>query len=417
MGHNDGLSRRDFLVGSAATTAAVMLPSGVFAQGSDKLKVGLVGCGGRGTGAAIDSATADKGVVIHAMADVFQDRIDGCSQTLSGQLKERFNVGDRKFVGFDAFEKVMKTDCDLVILATPPAFRASHLKAAISANKHVFMEKPVAVDAPGVRSVIESSDLATQKKLAIVTGTQRRHDLAYMEAMKRIHDGQMGDVVACYAYWNQGGLWMNVRQPAWTDMEWQLRNWLYFTWISGDHIVEQHIHNLDVCNWAMNGHPVKAVSLGGRQVRTDAAYGHIFDHFATEYEYANGVKLLSMCRQIDGTASRVSEHLVGTKGSSNANTVIKGEKPWRWEGDRPNPYMLEHRDLIASIRAGKPLNEGRQVAESTMTAILGRVAAYTGQEVSWDQAIASNVKLAPAKLEFGSVSVPPVAMPGTTKVE
>lgn len=411
------LSRRDVLAASAVGTAALLLPSGAFATGADPIRVGVIGCGGRGTGAAIDCLNADPAVRIVALADVFNDRVVGCEKTLKENGKDRVDIGDRKFVGLDAFQKLVKTDVDIVILATPPGFRPGHLAAAIDAGKHVFMEKPIAVDAPGVRSVFESSDKAKSKGLAIVAGTQRRHDVAYVEAMRRIHDGQMGDIVGCYAYWNQGGLWMHPRQSAWTDLEWQLKNWLYFTWLSGDHIVEQHIHNMDVCNWAMKAHPVKAVSLGGRQVRTDSAYGHIFDHFATEYEYANGAKMLSMCRQIDGTASRVSEHLVGTKGTSNANTSIKGEKAWRWEGERPNPYMLEHRNLIRSIREGKPINEGRRVAESTMTAILGRMAAYTGQEISWNDALNSQESLVPTNLAMNmAIAVSPVAVPGTTKL-
>lgn len=411
-----GLTRRDFLKTTTAASAAAMFPSGVFAQGSDTIKVALVGCGGRGTGAVIDAVNADKGVELVAMADVFRDHLESSVKTLRENIKGAFKVSnDRMFVGFDAYKKAIASDCQVVILTTPPGFRPAHLAAAVDAGKHVFMEKPVAVDATGIRSVLESSAKAADKGLGIVAGTQRRHDLAYNECMKRIHDGQMGDITALYAYWNQGGLWMHPRQPAWSDMEWQLRNWLYFTWLSGDHIVEQHIHNMDVCNWAMQSHPVKAISLGGRQVRTDAAYGHIFDHFATEYEYANGVKMVSMCRQIDGTASRVAEHIVGTKGSSNANTTIKGENAWRWDGDRPNPYMLEHRNLIASIRAGKVLNEGKQVAESTMTAILGRMAAYSGQEVTWEQAMASTMDLMPSKLEMGALEVPPIAVPGKTK--
>jgi len=279
------LSRRDFIRASATTTAAVAIPSGVFAFSSASIKVGLIGCGGRGTGAVIDAANASKDVEIWAMADVFSDHMQNSQNTLKDQLKERYKVTpDRTFLGFDAYKHLLASGVDVVILTTPPTFRPSHLKAAIEAGKHVFMEKPVAVDAPGVRSIFESSDLAKKKNLAIVAGTQRRHDVAYREAMKRIQDGEMGDVVACYAYWNQGGLWMHPRKPEWSDLEWQLRNWLYFTWISGDHIAEQHIHNMDVCNWAVGKHPVKAISLGGRQVRTNPAYGHIFDHFATEYE-------------------------------------------------------------------------------------------------------------------------------------
>jgi predicted dehydrogenase len=413
----NSLSRRTFLAGSAATTAVFLTPN-VFAQGKDSLKVGLIGCGGRGTGAAEDDLTSSDGVTLWAMGDVFQDRVDGAHGYLSGKFKDRVNVpADRRFTGFDAYKKVIASGVDMVILATPPGFRPGHLRAAVEAGKHVFMEKPVAVDAPGVRSVIESGEIAKAKGLGIVAGTQRRHDLGYTEVIKRIHDGAIGDIVAGYAYWNQGGLWMNPREEKWTDMEWQLRNWLYFSWLSGDHICEQHIHNLDVINWAMGKHPVKAVSLAGRQVRTDAAYGHIFDHFATEYEYEGGVKMLSMCRQIDGTASRVSEWLVGTKGSSNAGNAINNSNGFMFEGERPNPYMLEHKDLIASIRAGKPLNEAKQVAESTLTAIMGRMAGYTGQEVTWAQAMKSEEVLAPPTIAFGKVDVAPIAVPGKTRLK
>ncbi|MBS1715464.1 MAG: Gfo/Idh/MocA family oxidoreductase [Armatimonadetes bacterium] len=412
------ITRRDFMKKTAATTAVLAAP-GAFAvtQDSPSLKVGLIGCGGRGTGAAMDSFHAAQGVVLWAMGDVFEDHLKGSADNLKKELKDSFKVtADRSFVGFDAYQKVIASGVDVVILTTPPAFRPVHLAAAVDAGKHVFMEKPVAVDPSGIRSVIESAKKADTKGLNIVAGTQRRHDVAYRECMQKIHDGALGEVVAAYAYWNQGGLWMNPRQEKWSDMEWQLRNWLYFTWLSGDHICEQHIHNMDVINWAMKGHPVKANCLAGRQVRTDPAYGHIFDHFATEYEYANGMKMVSMCRQIDGTASRVAEHIVGTKGSSNANTSIKGENSWRFEGDRPNPYVVEHTHLIEAIRSGKRINEGVQVAESTMTAILGRIAGYTGQEVTWDDAMKLDMNLMPEKLEFGHLGVPPVAMPGQTKL-
>jgi myo-inositol 2-dehydrogenase/D-chiro-inositol 1-dehydrogenase len=411
------LSRREFIVGSSVATASLLIPRFAHASGSDTIKVGLIGCGGRGTGAAANCVESSPGVVIYAMGDLFPDRLAGSRDTLKGALKEAYQVpDDRAFTGWDAYKKVLAQPVDMVILATPPGFRPIHLAAAIEAGKHIFMEKPVATDAPGIRSIIESSDKAAAKGLAIVCGTQRRHDLAYNEAMKRIHDGAIGDVASMNVYWNQGGLWMNTRQPNWSDMEWQLRNWLYFTWLSGDMITEQHIHNIDIGNWAMNTHPVKAVSLAGRQVRTDPAYGHIFDHFATEFEYANGVKMVSMCRQIDGTDGNVSEWIVGTKGRSDGNNWISGPGEWKWAGERPNPYMLEHRDLIASIRAGKPLNEGRRIAETTMTAIMGRMAGYTGKVVTWDQAINSQEKLVPDTFAFGPMPVPPVATPGVTKL-
>lgn len=415
MGNKSDLTRREFLVTSAAATASLAIPMNVFAESSAELKVGLIGCGGRGTGAAGDSANADPSVVLWAMGDLFQDRLDGSRANLENGLKERFKAKDRQFVGWDAYKKVVDSGVDLVILATPPGFRPKHLAYAIEKNKHVFMEKPIGTDAPSVRSVIESAKLAEKKKLNIVAGTQRRHDVAYREAMKRIHDGAIGEVTSMNCYWNQGGLWMVARKPEWSDVEWQLRNWLYFTWISGDHIVEQHIHNLDVCNWAMDAHPVKAISLGGRQVRTSPNYGHIFDHFATEFEYENGVKMVSMCRQQDGTASRVSEYIVGTKGTSDGNNFIKGSNPWMFDGDRPNPYVEEHKHLIEAIKTGKTINEGVRVAESTLTAIMGRMAAYTGQEISWDQAMNSQEKLFPDEVAFGDKPVPSVAMPGVTK--
>ncbi len=411
------VTRREF--GAAAAAAGIGLmaaPRMVHAQSRDTLRVGLIGCGGRGTGAAVDCFNSSKGIEIWAMGDLFEDRLKSSSDYIKGQTKDAFKVTeDRKFVGWDAYKKVIASDVDIIILATPPGFRPGHLAAAIDAGKHVFMEKPVAVDGPGVRSVMESADKAAAKSLSIVAGTQRRHGRDYRATIERIHNGAIGDVVACYAYWNQGGLWMNTRQPAWSDMEWQLKNWLYFTWLSGDHICEQHIHNMDVCNWVMQKHPVKAISLAGREVRTDPAYGHVFDHFATEYEYDNGVKMISMCRQIDGTASRVSEWVVGTKGTSNCSNSIKGEKPFRFEGDNPSHYVEEHAHLVAGIRSGKIINEGRQVAESTLTAIMGREAGYTGSEITWEQALASTNSLMPSNLEFGNLAVAPIAVPGQTK--
>lgn len=411
------MSRRDFLAKSALAGAALSVPAGVFAQGRDQIKVGLIGCGGRGSGAAGDAAAADPGVVIWSMGDVFADRLNGTRNALKNDLKERCQVtDDRCFVGFDAYKQVIASGVDVVILATPPGFRPDHFEAAVEAGKHVFFEKPIATDAIGVRKVIRASELASLRRLSVVAGTQRRHDVAYQQAMQRIHDGAIGDITACYAYWNQGGLWMYPRKAEWSDMEWQLRNWLYFTWLSGDHICEQHIHNLDVCNWAMKAHPVKAVGMGGRQARTNPAYGHVYDHFAIEYEYANGVKMISMCRQIDGSANRVAEAIVGSKGTSNANTWIRGQNAWRFDGDRPNPYVEEHRRLFKSIRAREGFNEGKQVAEATLTAIMGRMAAYTGQEVSWEAAMNSKEMLVPSSLSMGPLPTPPIAIPGQTKL-
>lgn len=416
-----GISRRDFLKGSAASamllTTGLGLSQGVFAAGSDEIRVGLVGCGGRGTGAAHDCLGSSQGVKIVALGDLFQDRLDGCFANLTGDkgLVGKVDITkDRCFTGFDAYQKVIASGVDMVILATPPGFRPMQFKAAIEAGKHVFMEKPVAVDATGVRTVMEAGKLAAQKKLGVVAGTQRRHQLPYVETIKRIHDGAVGEIVSAQCYWNQGGLWNHARQPEWTDMEWQIRNWLYFTWLSGDHICEQHVHNIDVINWALDAHPVKALGMGGRQVRTDPAYGHVFDHFTVEFEYGNGARLMSMCRQIDGCAGGVSERVVGTKGSSNCYDTIRNAEGWKYAGPNPGPYQQEHADLIASIRAGQPLNEAQRIAESVLTAIMGRMSAYTGQAVTWEQALNSKEDLMPAKLELGPLPVAPVAIPGKT---
>lgn len=416
----DGITRRDFVKRSSVAAAGVsagLMASGnyAYAGGTDTIRIGLVGCGGRGTGAANDCVQSSEGVELIAMADLFQDRMEESKEQLKERLGDSFKVNqERTFLGFDAYKKVLETDIDLVLLATPPAFRPIHLQAAIEAGKHIFMEKPVAVDPTGIRSVMEASKQAEKEGLAIVAGTQRRHDPAYREAMKRIHDGAIGEVKSGQVYWNQGGLWNYDREPGMSDMEWQLRNWLYFTWISGDHIVEQHVHNIDVANWALQDHPVKALGVGGRQVRTDPSYGHIFDHFAIEFEYPNGARIFSMCRQQEGTPSRVGEHLVGTKGTSDGHSKIEGETDWTYEGEDVNPYVQEHADLIASIRDGEPLNEGQRVAESVLTAIMGREAAYTGQEVTWEDVLNAELSLVPDSFEFGSMPFPEVAAPGST---
>ena len=420
---NDGMSRREFLAKSAAAAVLVgagpmLIGQGAHAAGSDVIRVGLIGCGGRGTGAANDClAGGGDGVKIVALGDLFKDRLDGCFNNLTGngKIKSQVDISkDRCFVGFDAYQKVINCGVDYVILATPPGFRPTHFKAAIEAGKHVFMEKPVAVDGPGVRMVIAAGELAKQKKLGVVAGTQRRHQANYVETMKRIHDGAIGELVSAQCYWNQGGLWNHGRKPEWSDMEWQVRNWLYFTWLSGDHICEQHVHNIDVINWAMQAHPIKCVGMGGRQVRIDPAYGHIFDHFAIDFEYPSGARLMSMCRQIDGCAGNVSERVEGTKGTSNCANFIGGASEWKFEGDVPPATHQEHKDLIDSIRAGKPLNEAQRIAESCLTAIMGRMSTYTGQEITWDQALNSKEDLMPAKLEFGPLPVAEVAVPGRT---
>jgi myo-inositol 2-dehydrogenase / D-chiro-inositol 1-dehydrogenase len=438
-------SRREFIKTSTVAAMGVTVAGhfknipGAYAAGSDEIRIGLVGCGGRGTGAVTDAIKAAPGVKIVAMGDAFKDRIEQCRKELTAnvtrmiekssdgtksaatKLSDRINVpDDHCYVGLDAYQKVIENrEVNYIILATPPGFRPIHLEAAVASGKNIFTEKPVAVDGPGIRSVLASYEKAKSKGLAIAAGTQRRHQTGYLEVMKRIHEGQIGDIVAARCYWNQGGLWKKDRQPGWSDLEWQLRNWLYFTWLSGDHIVEQHVHNIDVVNWAMKAHPISALGMGGRQSRTDPAYGHIFDHFAIDYEYENGAHLMSMSRQQDGTDKNVSEALTGTKGScitqASQRYAIKGDKPWEFPRKEDNdPYQQEHVDLIASIRAGKPINELKNVAESTLAAIMGRMSAYTGKVVTWDQALNSTETLMPAKLDWGQMPMPPVPVPGLT---
>jgi predicted dehydrogenase len=421
---DSSVTRRDFVRTAAAASIAATFPAGfgVFAAASDTIKVGVIGCGGRGTGAAIDCLKADPGVEVVALGDLVPDRLQTALERLTKEFPGRVKVpADRRFTGFSNYAGVCGCpDVNLIVTAAPPGFRPIHVKAAVEAGKHVFMEKPVAVDPAGIRSIIATSDLAKQKGLALVAGTQRRHQRRYLEMMKRIQDGQIGDIVAAQCYWNQGDLWVKERLPNMTEIEWQCRNWLYFTWLSGDHIVEQHVHNIDVVNWAMGVMPKNVMGMGGRQVRVAPQFGNIFDHFCVEFEFPNGVRVMSMCRQTKGCNDRVEERIVGTKGvawSTSSATRITGATPWTFEADETNPYVQEHIDLIASIRKGAPLNEGRQVAESTMCAIIGRMSAYTGRAISWDWAMnASKLDLSPAKYEFGPNPVDPVAIPGTTEL-
>ncbi len=379
------------------------------AGGSDRIRVGVVGCGGRGSGAAHDCVNSSPGVRIVALADAFEDRLNG--------LKNDFKVrNNRCFVGIDAYKELMSLDnVDMVILATPPGFRPVQFAEAIRRGKNVFMEKPVAVCPAGIKMVIEASEKAAEKGLAIVAGTQRRHEPQYVETMKRIHDGAIGEIVSAQCYWNQGGLWVNKRRPNQGDVEWQIRNWLYFAWLSGDHIVEQHVHNIDVINWAFNALPEQVHGLGGRQYRTGPEYGDIFDHFGIEFFYPGDVRTISTCRQIEGTTNRISERVVGTKGVSDCCGTIKGENPWRYEGPNPNPYVAEQADLIKSIRDGKPLNEGRRVAESTLCAIMGRESAYSRRQFnrSWFMSKCTLNLLPPDGLKLSdSKPVAPFPVPG-----
>jgi myo-inositol 2-dehydrogenase / D-chiro-inositol 1-dehydrogenase len=377
-------------------------------------------------GAVRNVVAADPAVQLVALGDAFQDRVDVAMSAFSDGVSgnrphpplpaDQFAVTrERCFVGLDAYQHVIKAGIDLVLLAAPPQFRPRHLKAAFDQGLHVFAEKPVAVDAVGVREVMTLAAVAAQKNLAFAAGTQRRYAASYRETMARVADGAIGELTGGQCYWLQEGLWHRGRQPEWSEMEYQMRNWLYFTWLSGDHIVEQHVHNIDVMNWAFGGPPVKALGVGGRQSRIDPKYGDVWDNFAVEFEYANGVRVQSFCRQIPGTTRRVAERLVGTKGSASPAGVINGPNSWRFEGEMADAYEQTHLDLIRSIRAGRPINEGRRIAESTLTAILGRMSAYSGREVSYQWLLgASKLDLTPSPHDWTATPEVKVAIPGQT---
>jgi len=418
-------TRRDFIKASTATalTAGLAGLGNVHAAGDEVIKVGLIGCGGRGTGAAHDCAISAPNVKIVAMGDAFEDRLKGSRATLKDKIGDKLDVTDERcFVGLDAFDRVLGSGVDLVILATPPGFRPVHIQAAVAAGKHIFCEKPVAVDGPGVRKCLAAAEEAKKKNLAIVAGTQRRHQNGYLETMKRIHDGALGEITSGRCYWNQGPIWVKERKPGMTDLEYQMRNWYYFVWLCGDHICEQHVHNLDVINWATQALPTKAVGVGGRAYRTAPEYGHIFDHFCIDFEYPNGVHVMSMCRQFnEKTKGNQSEAVTGTKGFCQINAYTmkgpKGEAIWQYKGEHNKPYVQEHTDLIESIRKGKPLNELKTVADSTLVAVMGRLAAYTGEEVTWDKALNSQQDTMPSKLSWDmKLETPPVAIPGRDRV-
>ncbi len=421
---SENQDRRTFLAGSAALAAvATLSPGGVFAAGNDTIKVGLVGCGGRGSGAIRDNLSADNRVKLVALGDVFKDRATRCLNGLKkdNHFKDKIDENVAIFDGLDAYHKVIEA-CDLVILATPPGFRPIHLEAAVKANKHIFTEKPVAVDGPGIRKVLSLVDESKKKNIAIVAGTQRRHQKGYIDTIKKIHDGGIGDIITGRCYWNGGGIWFNNREPNVSDAVYQIKNWYHFLWVCGDHIVEQHVHNLDVINWALQAVPIRAYGMGGRQGGgrhrpngDPKVVGHIFDHFAVEYEYPNGVRVFSYCRHTPGTWDSVSEALHGSKGFSQVNQYTINNKPVA-EDTNISPYRQEHIDLYQSIRASAPLNELKTVAESTMTAILGRMATYTGKPITWKQALESKEDTFPKELTLNSSLPEPVLpVPGKTK--
>lgn len=424
-------SRREFLQTSTAATAAaaVAFPSLLrAAPNSDKLRIGFIGCGGRGTGAASQALKADSNVELWAMGDAFPEPLDRSLSALKASVKDdkKFNVtAERKFVGLDAYEKVIKSGVDLVILTSPPGYRPAHLRAAIEAGKHVFTEKPMATDAPGVRSVIESVKLAKQKQLAVVAGFCWRYDYAKRAVFGKMLDGSIGDIRAVYGTYLTGPVKpmpkADTRPAGMSDLEWMTRNWYNFTWLSGDGLVEQAIHTVDWMMWAMQDKPpVKCTATGGRQIPANG--GNIFDHISVAYEWEKGVRGFIQQRQITGCYGENSFYALGTKGNAYIHrgaytTDLAGERTWKYEGPTPDMYQVEHDELFASIRAGKPINNGDRMVTSTMAGIMGRMAGYTGQEVTWEMALNSKEEIAPQTLRDwnGKVEVPPLAQPGRTK--
>ncbi len=433
-------TRRDFLrttssaIVGVSALGALSFSNTAFAAENNTLKLALIGCGGRGTSAVSQALSTDGPVKLVAMADAFDDRVTKNLSELKKQHGEKVDVPkENQFFGFDGYKQAIAL-ADVVILATPPGFRPSHFAEAVRQGKHVFMEKPVATDAPGVRAVLAAAEEAKKKNLKVCVGLQRRYQRGYIETVKRLHDGAIGDIVAARAYWNGSTPWTHRRADLektagrkLTEMEYQMRNWYYFNWICGDHILEQHIHNLDVINWVKGGYPVRAQGQGGCEVRKGVDNGEIFDHHFVEFEYADGMRLSSQCRHIKGCWNNVSEHVVGTKGTANlGNHSIraKGEAEWAFRANAKDPYQVEHDVLFDAIRNNKPLNDAEIGAKSTMTAIMGRMATYSGQQIEWDEALASKINLMPEKLAWDALpkSLPDanglykLPVPGKTEV-
>jgi predicted dehydrogenase len=418
------LSRRTFFGYSSAAATSLVLAQAVRsrAQEGSTLRVGLVGCGGRGTGAAENALKADNNVKLVAMADAFEDRLNSSLEVLKKRdVADKLDVSEEnRFVGFDAYKEVIKR-ADVVLLTTPPHFRPMHIKAAVEAGKHIFAEKPCAVDAQGVRSVLADCERARQKGIAVVSGLCLRYHAPYRELMKRVHAGDIGKIVTMQANDFRGPIWVKPRQPGQSEMEYQMRNWYYFTWLSGDFNVEQHVHMLDLCSWAMKDeYPVSALGTGGRQVRTGPEYGNIYDHHSVIYDYKDGARLFANCRQQAGCAGDISATIVGTKGLayfSSRGSYLLTDRRERFAGESENMYQVEHDELFAGVRKNDLLNNGDYMAKSTLLAILGRMATYTGQKVTWEQAMNSAEDLTPSSYEWNATPPPSeIAIPGMTKL-
>jgi predicted dehydrogenase len=434
------LSRRSFVKNTALATGGLMtLPlisdAGYFNSVDDTIKVALIGCGGRGTGAAMQALLTKQNVKLVAMADAFRDRLDDCYNALTNPDSDEKNVVDRvavteatKFVGFDAYLKAIPL-ADVVILTTPPGFRPIHFEEAVKQGKHVFMEKPVATDPAGVKKVLETAEIAKQKKLNVVVGLQRHYQNSYRELYKRVKEGMIGDITSAQVWWNNDGVWVKMREAGQTEMEYQMRNWYYFNWLCGDHITEQHIHNIDVMNWFKGAYPVKAQGMGGRQVRTGKEFGEIYDHHFVEFHYADGSVMNSQCRHIKGTYAKVDEMIIGTKGvvkcgaaeiTSKGNTVFKFDK----KKNENNPYQTEHDELFAAIAKGEyKFADTENGAKATLTSIMGRMATYSGEVMEWDKVLNSGINIQPTKYAWDAEppvkpdanGFYPIATPGVTK--
>lgn len=422
---NSPFTRREFVKTTAAGAAIMSLPAWATAMGQERIRVGLIGCGGRGTGAAAQALQADPAVVLTAMGDAFTDRIESSHTRLLGHFNHRVDVPEeRRFVGFDAYQHVIDSGVDVVLLTAPSHFRPAHLAAAVAAGKHVFCEKPMAVDAPGVRSIIASAESAKRKGLSLVSGFCWRYGAVERATFGRVLDGAIGEVTTVHTAYHAGPIQPPRRDPKWSEMEWQLRNWWHYTWLSGDHIVEQACHSIDKLSWAMGGTPpLRATAMGGRAARPSENFGNVFDNFSVIYEYANGARCFHSCRQIANTPFDNTDYMLGTNGRCFINSWAPqhdimdsdGNVKWSYDGERPNMYQVEHDELFASIRSGTPINDGEWMAVSTMMSILGRMAAYTGQTITWEQAMNSQEDLTPAKYEFGDIEAAAVAIPGQTR--
>ncbi len=420
-------TRRAFMqsAGAAVVAGALTRQAGskralAAVNSSDELRVGLIGCGGRGTGAVRQAILADPKAKLVALGDAFMDRAEeSLAKLKSSEIADRVVVdSEHMFDGFDAYQKVIDS-VDVVVMAAPPGFRPRHLKAAIEAGKHIFCEKPVAVDAPGLRMVLEAVEMARQKQLALVSGLCYRYQFAKQETIKRLHEGAVGDIINMECYYNTGGLWHKGSNPKWSQMEYQMRNWIYFDWLSGDHINEQHIHSLDKLVWAMkNECPAKVMASGGRAVRTAPKYGNVYDHFNCTYEWENGVRAHTSCRQWESTSTRVEDNVFGTEGVveiQQHRIVRRDGDVWEWTSDKKDDmYQNEHDALFKAIRTGEAINNGDYMCNSTLMAIMGRMSAYTGKALTREEVLNSTLDLFPEKLEWGDIEQRPVPVPGVT---